>query len=68
MDGFPDDTQAQGVQNFVEHKMFDFLSPCLCIYQGCQIFLDTINQNGEKIPNYHKIYQNDRKICLMVGK
>jgi hypothetical protein len=32
--------------------------------QGCQIFLDTIYQNGEifqitkKILNYHKIYKN----------
>jgi hypothetical protein len=33
--------------------------------EGCQIFLDTIYQNGEKyiyqifttLPNYHKIYQ-----------
>jgi hypothetical protein len=24
-------------------------------HQGCQIFLDLINQNGEKIPNGHKI-------------
>jgi hypothetical protein len=28
---------------------------------GCQIFLDTINQNGEKIPNHHKIYQTTTK-------
>jgi hypothetical protein len=24
--------------------------------QGCQIFLAKTYQNGEKIPNYHKIY------------
>jgi hypothetical protein len=24
--------------------------------QGCQIFLGTIYQQGENIPNYHKIY------------
>jgi hypothetical protein len=25
--------------------------------QGCQIFLGALYQNGEKIPNYHKIHQ-----------
>jgi hypothetical protein len=34
--------------------------------QGCQILLDTIYQNGEKIPNYHKIcIPNDHKIYRM---
>jgi hypothetical protein len=23
--------------------------------QGCQIFLDTIHQNGENVPNYHYV-------------
>jgi hypothetical protein len=29
---------------------------------GCQIFLGTIYQNGEKISNYHKIYRMEH-IC-----
>jgi hypothetical protein len=30
--------------------------------QGCQIFLGTLYQNQENIPNYHEIYQMATKI------
>jgi hypothetical protein len=32
------------------------------VKQGCQIFLGTIYQNGEKKPNYHKIYKTTIKL------
>jgi hypothetical protein len=42
--------------------------------QGCQIFLDTMYQSGEKhqittkLPNGHKIYQNGLKIFQLAIK
>jgi ribosomal protein L27 len=41
----------------------------MCAMQGCQIFLGTKYQNGENIPNGHKIYvSNGNKIYPMAVK
>jgi hypothetical protein len=37
-------------------NLFSKLSACE--KEGCQIYLGTIYQNGENIPNGHKIYQS----------
>jgi hypothetical protein len=36
--------------------------------QGCQIFLAKTYQNGENIPNYHKMYSKAVKYCQMAIK
>jgi hypothetical protein len=40
---------------------FDFPRIDVRFQQGCQIFLTTIYQNGEKLPNNQKIYQMAKK-------
>jgi hypothetical protein len=45
--------------NTMQH--FNRLNTLVCAEQGCQIFLGTTYQNGEKSTNDRKIFQMDTK-------